>query len=83
MKVDLSRVEPGGDLVLVYNAHAKPRSRVKEGAAHYAELVRHNCKKCRTFLTLALSSDGGRHWKDIGSVESVVSASAVIHIPVI
>jgi len=80
-KVDLTRVEPGGELILVYNNHAKPRSKVKAGEAHYLDLVKHNCKRCRTFLTVAVSTDHGKHWKEVGSLESEVGETLRMHYP--
>jgi len=80
-KVDLMHLTPGRELVLVYNNHAKARSKAQVGQAHAADLVQHGCKKCRTFLTVAISSDGGAHWKEVASVESEVGETLRAHYP--
>jgi len=81
-KVDLIRINPGGELALVYNNHAKARSKVKSGALHYQELLSGGCKKCRTFLTVALSTDGqGAKWKEVATIETEVGETLRMHYP--
>mmetsp|Transcript_21176 Transcript_21176/g.53284 ORF Transcript_21176/g.53284 Transcript_21176/m.53284 type:complete len:478 (-) Transcript_21176:103-1536(-) len=72
-KVDLTRLEPHGELVLVYNDHVGPN---KDMA-----LQRQGCIKCRTHLRLAISYDDGVTWQPLASLEDVVKPTLRIHYP--
>ena len=39
---------------------------------HYAALTKGGCRNCRTFLTVAVSSDHGATWREVASIESEV-----------
>lgn len=80
-KIDLVSIEPNRELVLVYNNHAKARTKVKVGMEHYAALTKGGCRNCRTFLTVAVSSDHGATWREVASIESEVGESLRMHYP--
>jgi hypothetical protein len=80
-KVDLLQINPGRELVLVYNNHAKPRTKVAVGHQHARDLTAGGCRKCRTFLTVAVSTDGGVQWREVATVESQVAETLRMHYP--
>jgi hypothetical protein len=46
--------------------------KVKAGMEHFAALTKGGCRRCRTFLTVAVSSDHGATWQEVASIESEV-----------
>ncbi|KAK3235082.1 hypothetical protein CYMTET_54697 [Cymbomonas tetramitiformis] len=80
-KIDLIQLTPGKELALVFNDHAKARSRAKD--ENTKEINEKGCKKCRTKLSVALSTDNGLTWPRVGMVEGEVDSTLRIHYPTI
>jgi len=72
-KTDLVRLQPNGELVLVYNDHLNPNKDPK--------LSRQGCTKCRTNLRVAISYDNGATWRALADLEDEVKPSLRIHYP--
>eukprot|EP00873_Tetraselmis_striata_P007734 jgi/Tetstr1/427998/TSEL_018071.t1 len=72
-KVDLTRLQPNGELVLVYNDHMKP---TKDPSLHAQ-----GCTRCRTHLRVAISRDEGATWQPLADLEEEVQPTLRFHYP--
>eukprot|EP00192_Tetraselmis_astigmatica_P012015 CAMPEP_0117667216 /NCGR_PEP_ID=MMETSP0804-20121206/10833_1 /TAXON_ID=1074897 /ORGANISM="Tetraselmis astigmatica, Strain CCMP880" /LENGTH=400 /DNA_ID=CAMNT_0005474897 /DNA_START=283 /DNA_END=1483 /DNA_ORIENTATION=+ len=72
-KTDLLRLEPNGELALVYNDHIIP---TKD-----PELQRQGCTKCRTHLRVAISHDSGATWHPLANLGDDIGHSLRLHYP--
>eukprot|EP00951_Prasinocladus_malaysianus_P030256 scaffold283928_cov49-Prasinocladus_malaysianus.AAC.1 len=72
-KIDLLKLQPNGELALVYNDHISP---TKD-----PQLKQQGCTKCRTHLKVAISHDGGGTWKNVAYLEDRVAPTLRFHYP--
>ena len=68
------RLQPDGPIVLAFNDHKRQTMQVGGKETSVAD-------KCRTQLTLALSSDNGRSWRRIGVLRGSQAPGLRFHYP--